>query len=379
MFSRLGRGLAAPDDELVEAAAGGERLVAVIRFWFFTIVVCVPVAVVGLSGGQVTADVWVGMAAAAIAISVASIILWVVSRGIRIPGLAFWTSAFDVSIVTAALVACALVGRPIVAVNSMVLWEIYLLAILATCLRFDLRVCLFAGVLSMIQYGAVLWWVTTTYDLISEARADAQYGNVAWILQASRMVLQAAATGLAVGIVLRTRRLLELSGTDALTGLANRFFFEEHLAKEIARSERTGRKLAVVFLDLDHFKHFNDSYGHDVGDQALQTVARVLLAESRRDDLVARWGGEEFVLVCSGCDLRAAVDKAERIRQRLAQTAMPSAANGMHLTLSAGVAEWPSDGEDPAHLVNVADQRLLAAKQAGRDQVISTNHSRSEA
>lgn len=369
----LGRRFAPPDDEFVEAAAGGERLVAVVRLWFFITVSLVPVIIVGVSAGEVSADVWVGLAAGAAAITFAAIILFVVHRGIRVPGLAFWTSAFDVSIVTLALLACAWVGRPIVAVNSMVLWEIYLLAILATSLRFDIRVCLFAGALSIAQYGGLLWWVTHHYDVWNASPESPEYGHVMLLLQFSRMVLQAAATGLAIGIVLRTRRLLELSGTDSLTGLANRFYFEEHLGSELARSERTGRNLAVVFLDLDHFKRFNDNFGHDVGDQALKLVARVLLAESRRDDMVARWGGEEFVLVCSGCDLAQAVEKANRLRTRLAQTAMPPEVSGMTLTLSAGVAVWPQDGGDAESLLHVADRRLLTAKIAGRNQVISHN------
>lgn len=165
--------------------------------------------------------------------------------------------------------------------------------------------------------------------------------------------------------------LAELSATDELTGLANRREFDRRLAEEFARAQRHQLPMALVLLDVDHFKAYNDAYGHPAGDACLRLVAGLLREVARRpSDLAARWGGEEFALLLPHDDGERALALAERLLARLAQVAMPHGRSNVaaHVTVSAGVAalseqaRWP----DPAAMLAAADEALFAAKRAGR-------------
>jgi diguanylate cyclase (GGDEF)-like protein len=149
---------------------------------------------------------------------------------------------------------------------------------------------------------------------------------------------------------------------DALTGLLNRRGFEERLAAEVARATREGHPLAVVNLDLDHFKRVNDHQGHEAGDRALARVGAVIADQVRGGDLAARWGGEEFVVVLPGADVQAAHAFAERVRDAVAAT-------GDGLTVSAGVAV-SAGAPDPQALLAAADAAMYRAKRTGRDRTI---------
>jgi len=165
------------------------------------------------------------------------------------------------------------------------------------------------------------------------------------------------------GLALASRR-------DALTGLANRRAFDEELAREVARSARTGEPLAVVVLDLDRFKAVNDGHGHPAGDAVLREVAARAGATLRRGDLAARIGGEEFALLLPGADLAGAVELAGRVRAAVAARPIPAAAALLMVTVSLGCAAL-APGEAPEALVARADARLYEAKRAGRDRVVS--------
>lgn len=158
--------------------------------------------------------------------------------------------------------------------------------------------------------------------------------------------------------------------TDALTGLANRGAFEEALAREIARARRAGAALAVVVLDVDHFKRVNDAHGHAAGDAVLREVAARLEAAARAGDLAGRVGGEEFAVALPDADLAAAADVAERVRRRVADAPVAFPGGAVAVTISAGVAAL-AGGEDAVALVARADARLYEAKRAGRDRVRS--------
>ena len=144
LWATLSAALAPPDEALVTASAGGEKLVARIRLIFYCVLWLVPIGV-SLSTDDVPTEVWIALAACSVAIGVSVVILWVVGRHGRILGIAYLTSGFDISIVSALLISFALIGRPHVAVNSMVVWDVYLLSILGTSLRLDLRVSLSVG------------------------------------------------------------------------------------------------------------------------------------------------------------------------------------------------------------------------------------------
>lgn len=167
----------------------------------------------------------------------------------------------------------------------------------------------------------------------------------------------------------RTRESLaaaeERAAVDPLTGLANHRTFHERLAAEVGSARRRGRALALVLMDLDHFKQVNDRHGHQVGDRVLQRAAEVLRAETRAGELVARVGGEEFAMLLPGADGEEAYRAAERVRRAVAGASFPEVGA---MTMSAGVSDL-SQGRDPDTLYRLADAALYRAKHGGRDMV----------
>ncbi len=168
-------------------------------------------------------------------------------------------------------------------------------------------------------------------------------------------------------LVQQNLQLEQLSILDRLTGLFNRLRLDEVLKAEQARHRRTGAELSVVLLDLDDFKSVNDTHGHPAGDAVLVSVAGLLKAASRQLDVVGRWGGEEFLIVCRDTDLNGAAVLAEKLRSQLAQHPLPPPLTG-HGTASFGVASL-RDGEEIAQLLGRADAALYQAKRAGRNRV----------
>lgn len=186
------------------------------------------------------------------------------------------------------------------------------------------------------------------------------------------LALVAEMTAVAILAARGRKELTRESTTDPLTGLANRRHLMERFATELDRAEAYGAKLSVVILDVDHFKRFNDTNGHQAGDACLRTVARVFDNVTRGSDIVARYGGEEFVVVTVDADRRQAVGHAERIRTAISKVAIPGARTqpGGALTVSAGVASYPEDGTTIEALIAAADAALYRAKQAGRNRVV---------
>jgi diguanylate cyclase (GGDEF)-like protein/PAS domain S-box-containing protein len=164
--------------------------------------------------------------------------------------------------------------------------------------------------------------------------------------------------------------LKRLATVDPLTGACNRRQGHVHLAAEFDRLERDGQTFAVLMLDIDHFKSINDRHGHPAGDAVLRALVQACKAALRSVDTVARWGGEEFLLVLPGTGSAAAMSVAERLRAEIAamRVAIPGGAS-ISLTASIGVAE--PDGGDPNELLRRADTALYAAKTAGRNRVVA--------
>jgi diguanylate cyclase (GGDEF)-like protein len=171
---------------------------------------------------------------------------------------------------------------------------------------------------------------------------------------------------------LATRSALfeELSMNDALTGLPNRRAFDDRLAIELARGARYGVPCALVMIDLDHFKHVNDRFGHPAGDEVLRRIASRLQAEKRAGDLVARYGGEEFAAILAHADAGAAAAWAERARAAVAAQRVPWGQAQISLTASFGVAAAPAHGPDAPALIEAADAALYEAKRLGGDHVV---------
>jgi two-component system cell cycle response regulator len=170
---------------------------------------------------------------------------------------------------------------------------------------------------------------------------------------------------------LRDRNALldQLSRTDALTGLYNRRHLDEELARRHGEARRYHDSLALVLLDIDHFKQVNDLHGHPVGDDVLREVSRRIQNELRLEDIAGRWGGEEFLIILPRTDLDGVLESAERIRRAISATPITAGDRRITVTISGGCAVGP--GESPAELLRRADKRLYQAKAAGRNQIVA--------
>jgi diguanylate cyclase (GGDEF)-like protein len=159
--------------------------------------------------------------------------------------------------------------------------------------------------------------------------------------------------------------------TDSLTGLYNFGFFRERLALEVERARHTSDPVSLVLFDIDHFKRYNDVHGHQEGNVVLTRVAEIFRSAGRRGDIVARFGGEEFVLLLYGATRLDAWLLAESLRARIEAETFPGAATqpGGRLTVSAGVATFPEDAAGDNQLIEASDVRLYESKRSGRNRV----------
>jgi diguanylate cyclase (GGDEF)-like protein len=166
-------------------------------------------------------------------------------------------------------------------------------------------------------------------------------------------------------------RLQDQAMRDAVTGLHNRRFLEESLTHEETRAKRHGYALAILMIDVDRFKEFNDTLGHIAGDAILKSVGQCLLSVSRGEDIVARYGGDEFALMMANTSKETAWRRAELIRQRVHSLVIgPNGSELGPVTLSVGIAILPEHGDSAEAVLRAADEALLKSKQTGRNRVI---------
>jgi len=164
-------------------------------------------------------------------------------------------------------------------------------------------------------------------------------------------------------------RARQLAYIDGLTGIFNRRYFESRISEELARASRYQTALAVVMLDIDHFKRLNDEFGHLLGDEVLRQVSAIFTQQLRKPDILCRYGGEEFVILIPETGEQGAVEVAEKLRRVVASWHFPGVPRPV--TISGGVAEFPQHGATRDELVAAADAALYAAKQSGRNRVLS--------
>lgn len=168
----------------------------------------------------------------------------------------------------------------------------------------------------------------------------------------------------------------QLATTDGLTGLYNHRYFDDALPREIKRAERIGYPVTLLFLDIDHFKDVNDTYGHAAGDAVLRTLGPVLRRNVRDVDVVARYGGEEFVIILSGCPFEAAGVVAEKLRRSVEQMSfviplgVGQGDGRVSITVSIGAAVYPDTAKEASALVVQADAAMYRAKQGGRNHIV---------
>jgi diguanylate cyclase (GGDEF)-like protein len=183
--------------------------------------------------------------------------------------------------------------------------------------------------------------------------------------------IMAENVGLALANIRLRQTLRSLAVRDPLTGLYNRRFLDEALNREVDRARVAGRPLACVMIDIDHFKRFNDSFGHDAGDAVMQHVAQIIARHCGPADHACRYGGEEFAIVLEDCDLDRAIARAEAIRVATRDIAIAHHGRALgSVTASFGVASLALE-ESATTLLQRADAALLEAKRAGRDRVMA--------
>jgi len=195
------------------------------------------------------------------------------------------------------------------------------------------------------------------------------------VTQRQRNTLKAI--GEQMGLAIANAQLYEdaekLSLHDALTGLANRNLMKEDLIKCMARAKRSHEPFSLIMLDLDHFKRYNDTHGHTAGDRLLTSIGAIISREVREVDMPVRFGGEEFLVILPDTASPAAAEVAERIRRAVLETNFGEAGHPpLHITISAGIAEWKKDILHRDEMITLADGALYEAKRRGRNQVITS-------
>ncbi|MDB5977407.1 MAG: sensor diguanylate cyclase [Nevskia sp.] len=220
--------------------------------------------------------------------------------------------------------------------------------------------------------------VTAHGETIAMAFLQAEAAGVEPELQADRPHLEQLAGMLAdrVGIAIANVRLRETlrlqSIRDPLSGLLNRRYLEESLPRELDLARREQHELAVLMIDIDHFKRFNDTYGHDTGDQALRLIGQLFIKEFRGSDIACRFGGEEFTIVLPRTGMAQARSRAQDLLEKIRRIEIVHGGRVVEtLTASVGIACFSQRGETASELIGAADQALYQAKRGGRDRTVS--------
>jgi diguanylate cyclase (GGDEF)-like protein len=209
---------------------------------------------------------------------------------------------------------------------------------------------------------------------LGRAESDDTAGLVRKSVESRTRLISMAADNLAMALVsLKLREALrDRSVRDPLTRLFNRRYLEETLIRELANCKRAEKPLGVIMLDIDHFKKYNDTHGHDVGDFVLVQIAEIVRSKLRSADVPCRYGGEELALVMPGATKEIGMARAESVRKAI--EIHEFVINGKKLesvTVSMGVADYPADGANLTSLLKAADTALYQAKDSGRNKVVA--------
>lgn len=363
-----------PDPVLAEAAVAGELLVAKVRLSLATLLLLIPVIDVLFFPPDPKEGI-VGISLASGTFLIAAAVYVLISRNYNPSWLRFASTSYDITQISAALALFLVLNEPHTAVNSKVVFEGYFLAIGASSLRYDKRICITAGLLALAQYFTIVYYADHHWDLNSPAFAPYPYGMFSWSNEIARLIMMATASALSMALVSRSQKLLQAATSDPLTGLFNRGYVEDRLSIELSRARRYGQVLTLAVIDADRFKALNDTHGHSAGDLVLRKLGSLIRHSFRQSDTAARYGGEEFVVLLPETDLEAARKKVESLRQLVATTPFVLAPRGepVQVTISAGLASFPQDGDDEVELFSSADERLFQAKREGRNSVVAAS------
>jgi two-component system cell cycle response regulator len=311
---------------------------------------------------------WIGAAAALVALAVGAWFLLLARR----PSPPAWlnpaSALLDVTLVSLANALFILAGHAHAATNGRVFFSAYLLALALGVLRHDRRLCILSGAVALLQYSVIVVWAVAAGEVM---RTDPVYGAFRWDNQLSRLGILAVATIINVAIVRRSQVYFTASIYDPLTGLTNRRYAAQRLTEILGMAARHHQPVTLALVDLDDFKAVNDRWGHAAGDSVLRGTSALLRSSFRSSDLMSRYGGDEFVVALPEGDVVGAVERLERFREAFAASQVIVGGETICVTLSMGVAVFPTDGRTPDALMAKADERLYEAKRAGRDRVVS--------
>jgi two-component system cell cycle response regulator len=361
-----------PDPVLAQAAVAGESLVAKVRLGLATLLLLIPILDTLFFPVEPKEKI-VGLTLTCATFIFALVVYLLISREFNPSWLSFASSSFDVTLVSSGLALFLFLNEPHTAVNSKVVFEGYFLVIAATSLRYDKRVCISAGLLAFGQYFAIVYFAATHWDLNNPKYAPYPYGMFGWSNEVSRLIIILTASALSLALVSRSQKLLQLATRDPLTGLFNRGYVDDRFTVELSRARRYGKVLTVAVIDADRFKSLNDTHGHPAGDLALRKIGNLLSDSFRQSDTAGRYGGEEFVVILPETDMAAAQQKLESLRESVASTPIELGTRGeqVQVTISAGLASFPQDGEHAAELFALADERMFQAKREGRNRIVA--------
>ena len=347
------------DQLILRARASGERWVAAVRL---VLVAGVSVLALAVSPGQR----WTGLTLLlAAGLLQALLLAWLAFR-VDEPWLPWLSCAADVALTSAALLFVLRHGGTSAAMHTRSFYELYFLVIMSAGLRYDWRLCIWTAGLCIVAHAFLLWVAAGPLGL------EIPGGGVGRASQGVHFAMLALGGIIMAAVAQRAKRLRLMVGVDHLTGLSQRAPFVERIAEELARARRRGSSLSVAILDLDGFKVFNDTFGHPVGDRALQAVATRLRSSVRKSDLVARFGGEEFVVAFPETAVEQARQRVEHIRAELARVSIQvGRGEQRQVTVSAGLGSWPADGETFDAVLTSVDARLYEAKRRGKNRVVA--------
>jgi diguanylate cyclase (GGDEF)-like protein len=348
------------DQLILRARASGERWVAGVRLF---LVGGLSALVVAVSPSQR----WTGLTLLlVVGLLHALLLAWLAFR-VSEPWVPWLSCAADVTLTTAWMVFVLRHGGVGAVSHARTFYELYFLVIMSAGLRYDWRLCLWTAGLCILEHALLLYILAGPLHL--EGAVEDDFASAG---PALRFVLLGLGGVIMAAVAQRAKRLRLMVGVDHLTGLSQRAPFVERVDEELARARRRGAPFSVAILDLDGFKAFNDTFGHPIGDRALQLVATRLRSSVRKSDLVARFGGEEFVVAFPETTVEQAHQRLEAIRAELARVSIQvGRGEQRQVTVSAGLGSWPADGETFEAVMTSVDARLYEAKRRGKNRVVA--------
>lgn len=346
-----------------------EALIARMRLLVLAVNTVALIFFLDTSGMHMTAVWW--LVAISFAVAIPVVVLQPYRRW-RVFQASLATAAFDSLTIALFIAVTGAAESPF--------FPLYYLSVAAIAMRFDLRQSIVIGMLYAFMYAVVyIWtWEGTTAD----------FGVLA--VRVAYMMFIAVGVGhLAREENTRSRQVDEIerlhaanqklqsrqeraARIDKLTGCMNRAFFEKDAAREIRKARGAGGYLSVLFCDMDHLKRINDELGHDIGDKVLRQVGLAMKHRLRAQDVIGRYGGDEFVVVLPNVTRETAYDRADQLIEgvRSVNDGLPA---DLHIGLSVGIATFPFDAQDYATLVRVADQAMYLAKREGGSRARTAN------